>query len=93
MARHMLQVYVHDRDEPLYHTKEDFLPCVGYYLDGVMTAAPIDTMFDTYAFLPSFDYHHDGALDDELAGCRTLPSNRWRGTMRCSLTARQTWVR
>ena len=45
---------------------------MGYYLDGVMTAAPIDTMFDTYAFLPSFDYHHDGALDDELAGCRTF---------------------
>ena len=72
MARHMLQVFVHDRDEPIWHSKGDFLPCVGYYPNGNMTASPLDTMFDTYAFLPKAAYHRDGDLDDTFAGCRSL---------------------
>ena len=74
MTKSALHVFVHDRDEPVYHTKEDFLPCVGYYLNGIMAAAPVDTLFDSYIFLPSFDFHHVGGLDDEFAGCR--PINR-----------------
>lgn len=64
----MLQTYIHSPTMPEYQSKLDFLTSVGYYPQGDTDAEPTDTLFDTFIFLPSPGYHHDGA-QAAYSGC------------------------
>ena len=56
----MLQTYIYSPSAPIYQSKKEFLPSVGYYPNGNLSAKPTDTMFDTFIFLASPGFHHGG---------------------------------